>query len=52
LSYAREDSDFAVDRLREDLSNRGLQVWVDVEDILGGANWREHSFACGKPCAC
>src|SRR5690349_17769313 len=40
LSYAREDSAFVVDRLREELSARGHLVWVDV-DILGGADWRE-----------
>ena len=41
LSYAREDSDFVVNRLRGDLGERGLQVWMDVEDILGGAKWQE-----------
>jgi WD40 repeat protein len=41
LSYAREDSAFAVDRLREELRARSLRVWVDVDDIQGGAQWRD-----------
>jgi WD40 repeat protein len=40
LSYAREDRKF-VEQLRGDLIAAGLEVWVDVEDILGGARWRE-----------
>src|SRR4051794_10896550 len=40
LSYAREDSQFVIDRLRSALSAHGHIVWVDV-DIPGGANWRE-----------
>jgi hypothetical protein len=45
ISYAREDNTaptgFVVDRLREVLSTRGKQVWVDVRYIPGGADWRE-----------
>jgi TIR domain len=41
LSYAREDSEFVVEYLRTKLQARGLQVWVDVEDILGGAKWHD-----------
>jgi WD40 repeat protein len=41
LSYARQDAGFAVDRLRAELEARGKRVWVDVEDIVGGAKWRE-----------
>jgi WD40 repeat protein len=40
LSYAREDRKF-VEQLRADLIAAGLEVWVDVEDIPGGARWRE-----------
>src|SRR3984957_13072982 len=40
LSYAREDRSF-VEQLRTDLIAAGLEVWVDVEDIPGGARWRE-----------
>lgn len=40
LSYAREDSDFVIDRLRVGLRGRGHEVWVDV-DITGGAKWHE-----------
>jgi WD40 repeat protein len=40
ISYAREDSDF-VNRLREHLRIRGHRVWVDVEDLTGGARWAE-----------
>ena len=41
LSYAREDKDFAVARLRAALMESRLEVWVDLEDILGGAKWRD-----------
>ena len=40
LSYAREDHAFAVDWLRAELSARGQEVWVDVQDILAGAQCR------------
>jgi hypothetical protein len=39
LSYARQDR-VAVDRLAAALKAHGKDVWVDVEDIVGGANWR------------
>jgi TIR domain len=39
ISYAREDSEFVVEYLREELRAREHEVWVDV-DILGGAGWR------------
>jgi WD40 repeat protein len=41
LSYAREDSAFAVEGLRVSLNDRSLRIWVDVEDIQGGAVWEE-----------
>jgi WD40 repeat protein len=40
LSYARADAHFAVGQLRRGLEASEQQVWVDVEDILGGAEWR------------
>ena len=40
LSYAREDREFVVDRLREAVRARGREAWVDA-DITGGANWHE-----------
>ena len=39
ISYSRKDSDF-VDGLIRDLEQRGIDVWVDREDIEGGAAWR------------
>ena len=56
LSYARADAAFAVEAglrgpvaeaeqtwrgLTEELRAPPCQVWVDVEDIIGGAKWRE-----------
>jgi hypothetical protein len=38
LSYARRDQRFA-DRLVTALEERGVNVWVDREDIPGGAAW-------------
>jgi hypothetical protein len=38
LSYARHDQVFA-DRLVAALEGRGVNVWVDREDIPGGAAW-------------
>jgi TIR domain len=44
LSYAREDNKlptaFAIDRLRTALEERGQQVWIDVDDVPVGAQWR------------
>jgi WD40 repeat protein len=40
LSYAREDGEFVVAELRDQLRRRGHEVWVDV-DIVGGAKWHE-----------
>jgi WD40 repeat protein len=41
VCYAREDKDFAAGRLRAALIERGKTAWIDVEDILPGAKWRE-----------
>ena len=38
LSYARRDQEF-VDRLVTALERRGMNVWVDRDDIPGGAAW-------------
>src|SRR5262245_49631054 len=38
LSYARRDQEFA-DRLVTALEGRGVNVWVDRQDIPGGAAW-------------
>jgi WD40 repeat protein len=46
LSYAREDKDFAECRLTKALAARGKDVWIDVEDIRGGAaDWRANVWA-------
>jgi WD40 repeat protein len=49
ISYAREDSDFVVGRLREELREREQQVWLDV-DITGGAKWRERVMRSIEAC--
>ncbi len=49
ISYAREDSDFVVGRLREALREREQQVWLDV-DITGGAKWRERVMRAIEAC--
>ena len=46
LSYAREDTDFVEGRLTRALVARGKDVWIDVEDIRGGASdWRATVWA-------
>lgn len=40
VSYAREDH-AVVERLRAALEERGKTVWVDVRDIVVGADWRD-----------
>ena len=49
ISYAREDGDFVVDRLREALRERGQQVWLDL-DITGGAKWHERVMRAIEAC--
>lgn len=49
ISYAREDSDFVADHLREALRERGQQVWLDL-DITGGAQWRERVTRAIEAC--
>jgi ATP-dependent Clp protease ATP-binding subunit ClpC len=39
LSYAREDYEHAV-MLYEQLTNRGLHLWMDKKDLLGGMSWQ------------
>ena len=41
ISYARKDTAFAVERLSRSLGSRGQEVWLDVDDIPGGAKWRD-----------
>ena len=46
LSYAREDKEFVEGRLTRALEARGKDVWLDVEDIRGGASdWRANVWA-------
>ena len=41
ISYAREDSEFVEQHLTRALAAHGKDVWIDVEDIRGGASdWR------------
>jgi len=46
LSYAREDAEFVEGRLTRALVAHGKNVWIDVEDIRGGASdWRASVWA-------
>jgi hypothetical protein len=40
ISYVRENSD-VVDRLANELRNRGVTVWLDRNDIEPGACWKD-----------
>jgi isopentenyl diphosphate isomerase/L-lactate dehydrogenase-like FMN-dependent dehydrogenase len=40
ISYAREDSEFAL-KLVRDLRQAGANVWLDRTDIPVGQNWKE-----------
>jgi tetratricopeptide (TPR) repeat protein len=39
ISYSRDDSDF-VNGLIADIEKRGVEVWIDRQDISGGETWR------------
>jgi WD40 repeat protein len=46
LSYSRVDKGFAEGRLTKALADHGKDVWIDVEDIRGGASdWRATVWA-------
>lgn len=46
ISYAREDAAFVEGELAPELEDRGEAVWIDVEDIRGGAaDWRASVWA-------
>ena len=46
VSYAREDKEFVERRLTKALVERGKDVWIDVQDIRGGASdWRASVWA-------
>lgn len=40
LSYIREDEQI-VGRLKKDLTERGIRIWIDKEKIVGGDRWME-----------
>jgi hypothetical protein len=40
LSYARQDGQAAVTRLKAELEQAGFQVWRDIEGMRGGRAWR------------
>ncbi|MBU0567646.1 toll/interleukin-1 receptor domain-containing protein [bacterium] len=39
ISYAKEDREIAK-RLYTDIKNMGVSVWLDIEDLIPGQNWR------------
>ena len=46
VSYSRVDKDFAEERLKDALEAHGLNVWIDVDDIRGGAaDWQATVWA-------
>ena len=46
VSYAREDKEFVEQQLTKALATHGKDVWIDVEDIRGGASdWRASVWA-------
>ena len=40
ISYVREDKNI-VERLRQDLSDRGIDVWIDRYEIKPGVIWED-----------
>jgi hypothetical protein len=50
LSYSRRDQAF-VDRLIAELEREHLDVWIDREDIPGGAEWEATITRAVKECA-
>src|SRR5687767_7287152 len=49
ISYSRADSAFA-DKLLQDLEKRGIDVWIDRDNIEGGAAWRAAISAAIRSC--
>ena len=43
ISYSRKDKEF-VERLTQALKDQGLEVWVDLEDIRLGEDWKDRIF--------
>ena len=41
ISYSRSDKEFVEKQLVAELEARGKNVWFDLDDIEGGADWRE-----------
>ncbi len=50
ISYARKDSDIASE-VRRALGERGHTVWIDVEEIVPGADWDERIMRAIEACA-
>jgi hypothetical protein len=49
ISYSRTDSAFA-DKLLHDLEARGIPVWIDRDNIEGGAAWRASISTAIRSC--
>src|SRR5438046_3911984 len=43
VSYSHRNKTFA-ERLARDLSDAGLDVWIDFREIQGGEQWRDEIF--------
>ena len=50
ISYAREDCDIAK-RLYTDLKNMGYDVWIDIERLIPGENWKSAISKQIKDCS-
>ena len=40
ISYMHENTDI-VDRLREELTSRGIEVWIDRNEIKPESHWKD-----------
>jgi len=49
VSYSRADAGVA-ERLREQLHERGMDAWLDVEGIVGGEPWQARIIRAIEAC--
>ncbi|MGB1287902.1 MAG: DarT ssDNA thymidine ADP-ribosyltransferase family protein, partial [Aggregatilineales bacterium] len=50
ISYARRDARELAIKLRDSLSSAGYSIWLDLEEIPGGASWSENIEAAIEHC--
>lgn len=49
LSYIREDEEI-VKKLKSDLTNRGIKIWIDKEQMLPGEKWKKKISEAIRSC--